>query len=166
MSIVEVAPRDGLQSDPTLLGTDAKVEMITRAVRAGIRRIETVSFVNPKRVPQMADAAELLLAGITFSRHFALSAVADGPGFRLALRTAGLPGEMLELAERLARGEGVDDHDSRVEHRDPDRREQTGLHDVERDDAERREAEHGRGGERGVQPERPRQPHALGGKGE
>lgn len=56
VAIVEVAPRDGLQSDPTLLSTSDKVEMIARAVRAGIRRIETVSFVNPKRVPQMADA--------------------------------------------------------------------------------------------------------------
>jgi len=62
VSIVEVAPRDGLQSDPTLLGTAAKVELITRAVRAGIRRIETVSFVNPKRVPQMADADEVMAA--------------------------------------------------------------------------------------------------------
>jgi len=62
VSIVEVAPRDGLQSDPTLLGTPAKVEMITRAVRAGIRRIETVSFVNPERVPQMADADDVMAA--------------------------------------------------------------------------------------------------------
>ncbi|NLA35707.1 MAG: hydroxymethylglutaryl-CoA lyase [Actinobacteria bacterium] len=60
VTIVEVAPRDGLQSDPTMLDTAQKVALITRAVRAGIRRIETVSFVNPKRVPQMADAAEVM----------------------------------------------------------------------------------------------------------
>lgn len=62
-TIVEVAPRDGLQSDPSMLGTEAKIEMITRAVRAGVRRIETVSFVNPKRVPQMADA-DAVMAGL------------------------------------------------------------------------------------------------------
>jgi len=74
VSIVEVAPRDGLQSDPTLLGTDAKVEMITRAVRSGIRRIETVSFVNPKRVPQMADADEVMAALLADTETRALGA--------------------------------------------------------------------------------------------
>lgn len=62
VDIVEVAPRDGLQSDPTLLSTDDKVELITRALRAGMRRIEAVSFVNPKRVPQMADADAVMAA--------------------------------------------------------------------------------------------------------
>lgn len=60
VEIVEVAPRDGLQSDPTLLSTDAKVELINRAIAAGLRRIEVVSFVNAKRVPQMADAEEVM----------------------------------------------------------------------------------------------------------
>ena len=60
VELVEVAPRDGLQSDPTMLSTEAKAELITRAVRAGFRRIEAVSFVNPARVPQMADADELM----------------------------------------------------------------------------------------------------------
>ncbi len=62
VTIVEVSPRDGLQSDPTLLPTAAKVELIERALRAGIRRIEAVSFVNPKRVPQMADADDVMAA--------------------------------------------------------------------------------------------------------
>jgi hydroxymethylglutaryl-CoA lyase len=62
VTIVEVSPRDGLQSDPTLLSTSAKVELIRRALGAGIRRIEAVSFVNPKRVPQMADADEVMAA--------------------------------------------------------------------------------------------------------
>ena len=62
VTIVEVAARDGLQSDPTLLSTEHKVELITRAVRAGVRRIEAVSFVNPARVPQMADADEVMAA--------------------------------------------------------------------------------------------------------
>lgn len=62
VEIVEVAARDGLQSDPAMLSTAAKVELITRVARAGVRRIEAVSFVNPKRVPQMADADEVMAA--------------------------------------------------------------------------------------------------------
>jgi hydroxymethylglutaryl-CoA lyase len=63
VEIVEVSARDGLQSEDVLLDTDTKVELISRAVDAGVRRIEVCSFVNPKRVPQMADA-EGVLAGL------------------------------------------------------------------------------------------------------
>ena len=63
IDIVEVGPRDGLQSEPGVLPTAAKIEFIERAIAAGIRRIEVTSFVNPKRVPQMADA-EAVLAGL------------------------------------------------------------------------------------------------------
>jgi len=62
VEIVEVGPRDGLQSEPVVLPTGTKVEFIMRAIRAGLRRIEVASFVNPKRVPQMADAEEVLKA--------------------------------------------------------------------------------------------------------
>ena len=62
VTVVEVSPRDGLQADPADLTTDQKVELILRAVRAGIRRIETVSFVNPDRVPKMADADAVMAA--------------------------------------------------------------------------------------------------------
>ena len=51
-----------MQNDPALLSTDQKVELINRCVGAGIRRIEVASFVNPKRVPQMADAEAVLAA--------------------------------------------------------------------------------------------------------
>jgi hydroxymethylglutaryl-CoA lyase len=60
VEIVEVSPRDGLQSEDTILDARTKIDLITRAVSAGIRRIEVCSFVNPKRVPQMADAEEVL----------------------------------------------------------------------------------------------------------
>jgi hydroxymethylglutaryl-CoA lyase len=63
VQIVEVAPRDGLQSEDAILDTDTKIELINRAVDSGVRRIEVCSFVNPKRVPQMADA-EGVLAGL------------------------------------------------------------------------------------------------------
>lgn len=60
IEIVEVGPRDGLQNEPTTLTTEAKAEFIRRAVAAGLRRLEVASFVNPKKVPQMADADELV----------------------------------------------------------------------------------------------------------
>jgi hydroxymethylglutaryl-CoA lyase len=62
IEIVEVGPRDGLQSEPQVLSTDAKVEFVRRLVAAGLPRIEVASFVNPKRVPQMADAEAVLAA--------------------------------------------------------------------------------------------------------
>jgi len=60
ITLVEVGPRDGLQSEPEILATGSKVEFITRAIDAGIRRLEVASFVHPKRVPQMADAEALV----------------------------------------------------------------------------------------------------------
>lgn len=63
VSIIEVGPRDGLQSEPEILPTAAKIEFIRRAVDAGIRRLEVTSFVHPKRVPQMADA-EAVISGL------------------------------------------------------------------------------------------------------
>jgi hydroxymethylglutaryl-CoA lyase len=62
VDIVEVGPRDGLQSSPEVVSTEAKVEFIRRALAAGLRRVEVASFVNPKRVPQMADAEDVLRA--------------------------------------------------------------------------------------------------------
>ena len=60
VEIVEVSPRDGLQSDGAVIDTGDKVELITRAVDAGIRRVEAVSFAHPGRVPQMADAEAVM----------------------------------------------------------------------------------------------------------
>ena len=62
VSIIEVGPRDGLQSEPEILDTETKVEFISRAIDAGIRRMEVTSFVHPKRVPQMADAEAVISA--------------------------------------------------------------------------------------------------------
>ena len=61
--IVEVGPRDGLQNEKTDIGTAAKIELIDRLSRTGLRSIEATAFVSPKWVPQMADAAQVL-AGI------------------------------------------------------------------------------------------------------
>ena len=62
IEIVEVGPRDGLQNEKTLLDVSQKLEMIHRLEDAGARRMEVVSFVNPKRVPQMAGAEEIMAA--------------------------------------------------------------------------------------------------------
>jgi len=62
VEIVEVGPRDGLQNEPSVFSTEAKVEFIERVIAAGTRRVEVASFVNPKRVPQMADAEAVLKA--------------------------------------------------------------------------------------------------------
>ena len=56
IEIVEVGPRDGLQNEALLVSTADKVELIRRCIAAGARRIEVASFVNPRKVPQMADA--------------------------------------------------------------------------------------------------------------
>ncbi|MFT4561523.1 MAG: hydroxymethylglutaryl-CoA lyase [Gammaproteobacteria bacterium] len=60
VEIVDVGPRDGIQSQSTILETTTKLEFITRLIDAGVRRIEVASFVNPKRVPQMADIDTLV----------------------------------------------------------------------------------------------------------
>jgi hydroxymethylglutaryl-CoA lyase len=60
VSIIEVGPRDGLQGEPEILPTATKIEFIRRAVDAGIQRLEVTSFVHPKRVPQMADAEDVI----------------------------------------------------------------------------------------------------------
>ena len=62
IEVVEVGPRDGLQNEKVALTPAQRVEFIHRLEGAGARRIETVSFVNPARVPQMAGAEEVCAA--------------------------------------------------------------------------------------------------------
>jgi hydroxymethylglutaryl-CoA lyase/(R)-citramalyl-CoA lyase len=62
-ALCDVAPRDGLQNEATHLEPAVRAELVNRLATAGVPRIETVSFVNPKRVPQMAGAEEVV-AGI------------------------------------------------------------------------------------------------------
>lgn len=59
IEFVEVAPRDGLQNEKQLVPTADKLTLIGRAIEAGARRMEVASFVNPNRVPQMADAEDV-----------------------------------------------------------------------------------------------------------
>lgn len=57
--IVEVGPRDGLQNEKALIATADKIALVDRLSQTGLRTIEATSFVSPKWVPQLADAAEV-----------------------------------------------------------------------------------------------------------
>jgi hydroxymethylglutaryl-CoA lyase len=60
VTIYEVGPRDGLQNEPATVATEVKVELIQRLAEAGLPVVEATSFVHPRWVPQLADAAEVL----------------------------------------------------------------------------------------------------------
>ena len=62
VEVVEVGARDGLQNEREIIGTDGKLGLIGRLMAAGVRRIEVASFVNPARVPQMADGEAVIAA--------------------------------------------------------------------------------------------------------
>lgn len=63
VSIVDVSPRDGLQNEKVPVSTQDKLRLINELIALGARRIEAVSFVNPRKVPQMADA-DAVMAGV------------------------------------------------------------------------------------------------------
>ncbi|ASK89088.1 hydroxymethylglutaryl-CoA lyase [Sphingorhabdus sp. SMR4y] len=60
ISILEVGPRDGLQNESEIISTADKLGLITRMLDAGVKRMEVASFVHPGRVPQMADAEDVI----------------------------------------------------------------------------------------------------------
>jgi isopropylmalate/homocitrate/citramalate synthase len=62
VTICDVGPRDGLQNEPEALAPDVRADLVNRLAAAGVRKVEAVSFVNPARVPQMADAEEVVAA--------------------------------------------------------------------------------------------------------
>lgn len=72
--IVEVGPRDGLQSEPVFVPTEKKIALVNGLVDAGIKHIEVTSFVSPRAVPQMCDSTEVL-SGIDRSKSPVLTAL-------------------------------------------------------------------------------------------
>jgi hydroxymethylglutaryl-CoA lyase/(R)-citramalyl-CoA lyase len=62
VTVCDVGPRDGLQNEERRLDPETRAELVNRLARAGLRRIEAVSFVNPARVPQMDGAEEVVAA--------------------------------------------------------------------------------------------------------
>lgn len=86
ISIVDVGPRDGLQNEAVLVSTADKVAIIEALARSGVRRIEAVSFVDPKRVPQMADAEDVMAGLSMITRPKAIGLVLNPRGFDRAAR--------------------------------------------------------------------------------
>lgn len=86
VEVVEVGPRDGLQNEPVTVPAAVKVAYVEALVAAGLRRIEAVSFVHPGRVPQMADAEEVMarVPRVTGVRYAGL--VLNGRGLDRALK--------------------------------------------------------------------------------
>ena len=74
VTIVEVAPRDGLQNEAGIVSVENKIALVERLITIGARRIEVASFVNPRRVPQMADA-EAVIAGLPDDDRIAYTAL-------------------------------------------------------------------------------------------
>ena len=62
VTVYDVGPRDGLQNEPEILDVSTRVELVRKLVGAGVPAIEFASFVDPRRVPQMADAEEVVEA--------------------------------------------------------------------------------------------------------
>lgn len=99
ITIVEVAPRDGLQNEPTMLSTTDKLALIEHAIHAGARRIEVASFVNPRAVPQMAGAEAVVAAlpdrpdisyiGLCLNRHGVIRALDTRAGNKRGVDEAG-----------------------------------------------------------------------------
>jgi hydroxymethylglutaryl-CoA lyase len=99
VQIVEVGPRDGLQNEKEVIGTADKLSLIGRMIDAGVRRIEVASFVNPARVPQMADGEAVIAAlpdrrdvsyiGLCLNKRGVLRAIESRGGARRGVDEAG-----------------------------------------------------------------------------
>src|SRR5262245_27145232 len=78
LELVEVSPRDGLQNEPDIVSTDKKLVLIDHIIEAGFKRLEAGSFVNPKKVPQMADGDQVF-AGVPQRNDITYIALALNP---------------------------------------------------------------------------------------
>ncbi|MDP3803427.1 hydroxymethylglutaryl-CoA lyase [Brevundimonas sp.] len=88
ITIVEVGPRDGLQNEKAVLEPAVRADLVRRLEAAGARRIEAVSFVHPKYVPQMAGAEEVMAALPHEAGRSRIGLVLNGKGYDRALGTA------------------------------------------------------------------------------
>jgi hydroxymethylglutaryl-CoA lyase len=117
VEIIEVGPRDGLQSEAQVLPTAAKIEFVRRLEGAGLRRIEVASFVSPKRVPQMADAEGVLAALTAAPKAHYIGLILNREGFDRA-RAAGCTevGMAIAASESFSqRNQGCSVEDSLVD---------------------------------------------------
>jgi len=88
ITLVEVGPRDGLQNEKAVLEPAVRAELVRRLEAAGARRIEAVSFVHPKYVPQMAGAEEVMAALPHEAGRSRIGLVLNGKGYDRALGTS------------------------------------------------------------------------------
>lgn len=88
IQIVEVGPRDGLQNEKAVLDPAVRVDFVRRLEAAGARRIEAVSFVHPKYVPQMAGAEAVMADLPPEQGRSRIGLVLNGKGYDRALGTA------------------------------------------------------------------------------
>ncbi len=99
VQIVEVGARDGLQNEKEVIGTADKIALLSRLIDAGARRLEIASFVNPARVPQMADGEAVIAAmpdrrdvsyiGLCLNKRGVLRALATREGNKRGVDEAG-----------------------------------------------------------------------------
>lgn len=87
IQIVEVGPRDGLQNEKAILDPVIRAELVLRLEAAGARRIEAVSFVHPRLVPQMAGAEEVMATLPSAEGRSRIGLVLNGKGYDRALGT-------------------------------------------------------------------------------
>lgn len=81
VTIIDVSPRDGFQNDPKPVSAEEKTRLIRMLIDAGIRRVEVTSFVHPAKVPQMADASQVLKAVSSFDDIEAIALVPNLKGY-------------------------------------------------------------------------------------
>jgi hydroxymethylglutaryl-CoA lyase len=93
IEMVEVGPRDGLQIVQEFVPTEKKIELVDALFASGIRRMEVTSFVHPKFVPQLKDAADVL-AGIKRDGRVCMAMV---PNLKGAERAVGAQVDMLDV---------------------------------------------------------------------
>ena len=87
IQIVEVGPRDGLQNEKAVLEPAVRADLVRRLEQAGAKRIEAVSFVHPRYVPQMAGAEEVMAALPHEAGRSRIGLVLNGKGYDRALAT-------------------------------------------------------------------------------
>jgi hydroxymethylglutaryl-CoA lyase len=97
VEVVEVGPRDGLQNEPAMVSTEGKVSLLKALTSAGIQRFEATSFVSPKWIPQLADAADVI-AGLPPAPSVTYAGlVPNERGYERA-QAAGLPEVVLVIS--------------------------------------------------------------------
>lgn len=119
VTIVEVGARDGLQNEPEVFSTQTKVELLTRMMDAGARRLEVASFVHPKLVPQMADAEAVVAAlpdrqdvsyiGLVLNKRGLLRALATREGNRRGVDEAGCVAVASDSFGQRNQGQSIED---------------------------------------------------------